>query len=232
MARLYMFVEGQTEQTFADNLIKPHLARWDVFMQKPVQIAHGRRKGRIHRGGGGNYAPMRNDILRFLKQDKGSDVFFTTMIDLYALHPDFPGLAEAERLRVDPRQRVAFLEQQFAADIDDHRFIPYLQLHEFEAYLFADPACFAALPPHHPKQVEALRRVADDYTSPELIDDGPQTAPSKRIIDRFPDYERTKATFGPQLAARVGLQTIREECHHFNDWLTRLESLGDLGGSR
>jgi hypothetical protein len=63
--------------------------------------------------------PMKNDITRFLKQEKAPDVFFTTMIDLYAIHPDFPGLAESESMRQDPLQRVEFLEQRFAEDIGD-----------------------------------------------------------------------------------------------------------------
>lgn len=130
MVRLYLFAEGQTEQTFADNLMKPHLAQHQVFMNKPVLVAHARKKGYVHRGGGRNYTPMKNDIIRFLKQEKSSDVFFTTMIDLYAIHPNFPGLAEAELMRQDPLKRVELLEQRFAEDIGDQRFIPYIQLHE------------------------------------------------------------------------------------------------------
>lgn len=33
MVRLYLFAEGQTEQTFADNLIKPHLAQYQVYLK-------------------------------------------------------------------------------------------------------------------------------------------------------------------------------------------------------
>ena len=91
MPRLYLFAEGQTEQTFADTVLKPHLARFGVYMHKPVLIAHARKKGTVHRGGGRKYLPMKNDIARFLKQDSAADVFFTTMIDLYALHTGFPG---------------------------------------------------------------------------------------------------------------------------------------------
>ena len=36
---------------------------------------------------------MKNDILRFLAQEKASDVFFTTMIDLYAIPTQFPAAA-------------------------------------------------------------------------------------------------------------------------------------------
>ena len=106
MPRLYLFAEGQTEQTFADTLLKVHLAGFGVFMHNPVLIANARKKHRVYRGGGRKYLPMRNDIVRFLRQEAGGDVFFTTMIDLYALHSEFPGKDEAENLRHDPQKRV------------------------------------------------------------------------------------------------------------------------------
>jgi hypothetical protein len=168
---------------------------------------------------------MKNDILRFLKQEKAPDVFFTTMIDLYAIHPDFPGLAESESMRQNPIQRVEFLEQRFAEDIGDYRFIPYIQLHEYEAYLFADPTCFEYLDARRTKEIEALKAIAEQYQTPELINDGQHTAPSKRIIAQFPDYGDAKSAFGSQLAERIGLQVIRSKCPHFNTWLSRLESL-------
>ncbi|MBT9317943.1 DUF4276 family protein [Leptothoe spongobia] len=227
MARLYLFAEGQTEQTFADVLMKPHLAQFQVFMHNPVLIAHSKKKGRIHRGGGRNYAPMKNDIIRFVKQEKASDVFFTTMIDLYAIHPDFPGLAEAESMKQNPLERVKFLEQKFSDDIGDHRFIPYIQLHEYETYLFSDPACFEDLSSQGAQKIATLRTIAGQYETPELINDGPETSPSKRIIAQFPDYGKTKSVFGPQLAEKIGLQVIRNHCPHFHEWLAKLESLDD-----
>ncbi len=227
MVRLYLFAEGQTEQTFANTLIKPHLAQHEVFLSGARLIAHARKKGQVHRGGGRNYAPMKNDILSSLKEDSNPDVFFTTMIDLYAIHPDFPGLAESESLRQNPTKRVEFLEQRFAEDINDCRFIPYIQLHEYEAYLFADPTCFEYLYDHHTKEIAALKAIADQYQTPELINDGQQTAPSKRILTQFPDYEKSKPAFGSLLAELIGLQVIRSRCPHFNVWLSRLESLNN-----
>lgn len=222
MARLYLIAEGQTEQTFADNLIKPHLAQYQVYMHNPVLVAHAKKKGRIHRGGGRSYVPMKNDIIRFLKQDKDSDVFFT--IDLYALYSDFPGLSEAQQMQSNPFERIKFLEQKFSEDIGDPRFIPYLQLHEYEAYLFSDPTCFEYFNTANTQAVNILQTIASQYETPELINGGAHTAPSKRIIDLFPDYK--KATFGPQLAAKVGLSVIRDRCLHFNEWLLKLEALG------
>ncbi len=226
MVRLYLFVEGQTEQTFADTLIKPHLAQYGVFMHSPRLIAHSRKKGKVHRGGGRNYEPMKNDILRSLKQDSNNDVFFTTMIDLYAIHNKFPGLAESKKLRDNPTQRVEFLEQSFKEDINDDRFIPYIQLHEYEAYLFTDLTCFEYIESECTKKIAALEAIASKYLTPELINDGLQTAPSKRIIAQFPDYEKSKSVFGPQLAELIGLAKIRSKCLHFDKWLKRLESLG------
>ena len=226
MPRLYLFAEGQTEQTFAGTVLKPHLANLGLYLQPPVLIAHARKKGRVHRGGGRKYVPMKNDILRFLAQEKSEVVFFTTMIDLYAIHAEFPGLTEAETLRHTPHKRVEALEQAFAEDIGDARFIPYIQLHEYEAYLFSDPTCFGYVYDGHERQIAALKAIADRYASPELIDDGQHSAPSKRIMAEFPDYEDAKPTVGPQVAELIGLDVIRDKCPHFAAWLSRLENLG------
>ncbi|HYE73193.1 MAG TPA: DUF4276 family protein, partial [Blastocatellia bacterium] len=169
---------------------------------------------------------MKNDILRFLTQEKASDVFFTTMIDLYAIPTDFPGFSEAEKLRHIPVERVEFLEESFAKDIGDRRFIPYIQLHEYEAYLFADPTCFEIFYDHHADEIAALQAITDSYDTPELINDGQHSAPSKRIIAQFPDYDGAKPLVGPQVADLIGLDVIRNKCPHFSAWLSRLEQLG------
>ncbi len=226
MARLYLFAEGPTEQTFADTVLKPHLASVGVYLHPPVLIAHARKKGKVHRGGGRKYMPMKNDILRFLAQEKGGDVFFTTMIDLYAIHAGFPGLEEAEKLRNVPQQRVESLETSFGEDIGDSRFVPYIQLHEYEAYLFSEPKWFEYFYDDHAKQIAALQNISAAHATPELIDDGQHTAPSKRIIAELPDYEDAKAAVGPQVAELIGLDSIRSKCPHFAEWLARLEKLG------
>jgi hypothetical protein len=226
MPRLYLFAEGPTELAFADTVLKPQLANLGVYLQGPVLVAHARKRGRVHRGGGRKYVPMKNDILRFLAQEKGADVFFTTLIDLYAIPADFPGLAIAEKLRHLPQKRVEALEQAFANDIGDRRFVPHIQLHEYEAYLFCDPGCLGYFYDHHEKEIAALKAIAAGYATPELIDDGQHSAPSKRIIALLPDYEGAKSAVGPQVAELIGLEVIRSKCPHFNAWLARLEALG------
>ena len=225
MARLHFFVEGPTEQTFADTVLKRHLANFGVYMHKPVLIAHARKKGRVHRGGGRNFTAMQNDIHRRLREDSASDAYFTTMIDLYALHADFPGREEAERLRADPYKRVEALEKSWSDETGDSRFIPFIQLHEFEANLFCDISRFALFDLQSSK-IRALQRIADGASSPEEIDDGEHTAPSKRIIQQFPEYEALKPIVGPEMAELIGLENIRAKCPHFDGWIYRLEQLG------
>ena len=225
MVRLYLFVEGQTEQTFANNLLRDHLAQYGSGLSIML-IAHCYKKGVAHRGGGSKYQPMHNDIVRLLKQEKKSDVYFSTMIDLYALMADFPGQAEAEKHRDRPIDRVKSLECAFEKKIDDPRFIAYLQLHEFEAYLFSGVEKFLTVYPDSESKIRQLKRIAEAHETPEFINDGQHTAPSKRIISEFPEYKGGKSNDGPLIAARIGLRTIREACPHFNEWLTRLEALG------
>ena len=227
MPRLHLFAEGLTELFFATRVLKPHLADFEVWLQNPCLVAHARKKGRTHRGGGRHFEPMQNDIVRRLKRDRNSDVYFTTMVDLYALYNDFPGRSEAENVRADPYKRVESLERSWQKVTADDRFIPYIQLHEFEAYLFADVSKFAEM--GMPScAISALQNVVDKAKSPERIDDGQHTAPSKRIIAQFSKYKHLKTTRGPQIAGKIGLSAIRAKCPHFDTWIGRLEQLGSV----
>jgi hypothetical protein len=226
MPRLNLTVEGQTEQTFAVRLLIPHLGRHGVALAKPRLTAIARKKAHVHRGGLARYVPFRNDIVCWLKQDRGSDVYFTMMLDLYGLPRDFPAYDEASKL-VDAYARVAKLEEALAAEIGDPRFIPYIQLHEFEALLLSDPRAFVQYYPYHDRASASLVELVGRFQNPELIDDGENSAPSKRIRQHIQEYgPKAKRTAGPIIAAHIGLESIRAKCRHFNDWLTKLERLG------
>ena len=133
---------------------------------------------------------MQNDIKRFLKQEPGNEVFFTTMIDLYALHRDFPGGREAQKLRHDPYRRVEALERAWSDETRDSRFIPFLQLHEFEAYLFSGVPQFAFFFENANIQISALQTIADEIQSPELIDDGQHTRSIEKNHRPIPPIQR------------------------------------------
>ncbi len=228
MIRLHFVVEGQTEETFVNQTLVPHLARLSVFSDARC-VATSRKRGMKYRGGGGSYAQVKNDIARWMREDRGTDARFTTMLDLYALPADFPGHESASMLN-DPRKRVSVIESALKEDIDDWRFIQYIQLHEFEALLLSDPRKLAFQFHDCEAGIRRLADMASRYSSPELIDDGTETAPSKRIIAEIPEYSGRKASAGPIVANNIGLDALRLKCEHFGEWLNKLERLG--GDSR
>jgi len=168
---------------------------------------------------------MKDDIQRFLKQETSPDVRFTTMIDLYGLMQDFPNFDSAKSLQ--PRLRINALEAAFYQDINDRRFIPYIQLHEYEALLFSDIQCLNSQFENRENQINELATISSQFESPELINDGPQTAPSKRIIQHIPEYENRKVMVGSLAAEHIGLPKLRSRCPHFDEWIKKLESPGN-----
>jgi hypothetical protein len=219
--RLHFIVEGQTEETFVNRVLVPHLAT-QLIWGKARCVMTSRKRSIIYRGGLRSYAQAKKDIVLWMKEDQNPDAFFTTMFDLYALPSDFPDYDVAKRLE-NPHERVARLEEAMGQDINHPRFIPYLQLHEFEALLLADPQKMEWEYPEHNRAIYNLLQMAGGFISPELIDDGENTAPSKRIIREIPEYEGMKASAGPLTAERIGLPVLRGKCEHFSGWISRLE---------
>jgi hypothetical protein len=99
------------------------------------------------------------------------------------------------------------------------------QLHEYETMLFADPEAFAISFVHCEEEIRLLKEIAASAPSIEHIDDGRDTAPSKRIIAILPEYGGRKSTAGPDIAEFIGVANIRKACPHFDRWLTRLEGI-------
>ncbi len=170
------------------------------------------------------YERSKRDLTRWMREDQNRDARFTTMIDLYGLPSDFPGYEEAAR-QSDPYNRVTVLEARLAEDLGDRRLIPYVQLHEFEALLFCDPSGLADLFIGNAEAVRRLADVASAVASPELMNDGDRTAPSKRIIEEIPQYAAQKAFAGSIVAERIGIGLMRQKCSHFDAWVGRLELL-------
>ncbi|HAH47708.1 DUF4276 family protein [Gimesia sp.] len=222
MKELYVFCEGPTEQGFCQQVLRPFLFPQSEGIIHTILIANSRKRNVISRGGIRKYAPLRNDIINTLNQHQRSNVHFTTLFDLYALPPDFPGKAIQQRNPHDPHPYVAALETALGEDIGDHRFLPYLQLHEYETLLFADVNSFQYAFENCDEEIAQLQAIVDDHQSVEHINDGPQTAPSKRIIQIFPRYYGLKTSAGPDIAEYTGINQLRAKCPHFNQWFTTL----------
>jgi len=219
--RLIISVEGQTEQNFARDVLAPHLLGFGVEATARLVVTN-RKKNK--RGGVLSYALFSNDIRRLLQEQSAADVRFTTMLDLYALPSDFPGFSAAASCHPAAR-RVAALEEALATDLGDQRFIPYIQLHEFEALLFCDLDQLMPRIEGSQRGVRSLRAEVGDIP-PEEINDGPTTAPSKRIIRHVPKYKTNKPRVGAAAACAIGLARLREHCPHFDKWVSWLADCG------
>ncbi len=229
MKRLHITAEGQTEESFVNKTLKQHLAQFGVYADVRCVLT-GKKNAKTFRGGMTTYERAKKDISRWLREEAANgDVVFTTMFDFYALPDDFPGFQEALILK-DPYEKVAKIEEAFDADIADSRFIPYIQLHEFETLLFVKPEKFEIEFIDETKKITELKAIADEFGNPELINQGAETAPSKRIINIFSDYANNKPAIGSMVAHEIGVDALRRACKHFNEWLTKLECLGLSGG--
>lgn len=232
--RLHITAEGQTEERFVKDVLVPYLGGSGVWADaRCVLTSKDKRAGVEYRGGFRRRSPYRTvkaDICAWMKEDRRPDVWFTTMFDLYALPDDFPGYAESAKIQ-KPYNRVKHLEdalrEDVAAELNDRRFVPYIQLHEFEALVLADPQQLDWEFLEHNAPIQRLvAMVATEGGNPELIDDGEATAPSKRIVTEIPEYGGNKATSGPLVAGKIGMATLRDRCRHFREWVDTLNALG------
>jgi hypothetical protein len=217
MVKILILVEGQTEEAFVKNLLSLHLKNFNIHAV-PIIVATKRLlTGNKMRGGYVPYSRLRSEILRLLNDS--SSACITTMLDYYGLAPEFPG--RQTPVGNTPHDRVEFVEQALATDINHPRFLPYLALHEFEAMLFTVPleiaTCFG-----QPTLHSSLQKIRASFRTPEDINDHEDTAPSRRLGKIFPNYN--KPFYGELIAERIGIEKIRSECPHFAQWLVKLES--------
>lgn len=206
MKRVLVYCEGPTEETFVKKILAPALYSYEVYLS-PSSC-----------GGVSKYSIIKQDLIRYCKSDP--DAVITTMLDYYRLPSRTPGMDYTGGK--DIYDRVAHVEAAILEDIGEQNLIPNVMLHEFEALLFSKPECFSycGLSSRQMRELHGIRLRAE---SPEHIDNGINTAPSKRIISIYPEY--TKVLDGYQIAEDIGLETMRHECKHFNEWIEKLIAL-------
>lgn len=223
MKRVHIICEGQTEETFVNEVLAPHLARYDVFPSAALVGKPGHKAGHI------STARMAGDIKLRLLGDKTA--WCTTFFDFYGLDSKFVGKDEAA-LKSSYQDKALIIEAALKKHIlgktgEDaiRRFFPYVQMYEFEGLLFSDPVKLAAglYATNLENDFVAIR---SQFGTPEEINDSRITAPSKRILELMPAYE--KPIYGSLAAIEVGLDTIRRECKRFDVWVGILEGLQEI----
>ncbi len=216
--RVLILVEGQTEERFVKDVLAPAFVEQQLYFFPTLLVTKHVKDGPRFKGGVTSFARFTNDLRRLLPAPK--ETLVTTLLDYYGLPTDFPGMATRPPSG-KPAARAVHVENS----IFDHfgspsNFVPFLLVHEFEALLFSSAVELPRVV-NQPKQQEAFAKIRGGFTTPEDINDHPDTAPSKRILGLFPSFKKT--LHGPTTALRIGLNTIRSECPHFNQWISRIE---------
>jgi hypothetical protein len=202
MKRVIIICEGPTEKEFCTTVLSPFFISKDIHVQSPL----------IKKSMGGivKWSELRKQILLHLKNDKTA--FVTTLIDYYGLYKkyEFPGWDESLKV-ANKNSRMDFLENSMAENMEDeyrHRYLPYIQLHEFEGLLFTDINIFyEQIPRHELVGIEELEQTFDEFANPEMINDKKETSPSHRLERIVKGYD--KVVYGNYLAEAIGLEKIR-----------------------
>ena len=210
MTRVAISVEGKTEEEFVKNILAPGLEPASVYPE-PILL-----------GSGGNVTVERlaSDMSKFVWNFD----FVTSLVDFYGFRDKGSDTREDLERRI--KQTVI---SKITRALDDSRIFPYVQQHEFEALLFSDVRAFSILPYATNDIVDNLTSIRSRFDSPEDINDSRDSAPSKRIVNLIPRYQ--KVVDGSLVADEIGLEKIRAECPRFDEWVTKLESLGDAAES-
>lgn len=218
-------VEGQTEQTFVRDVLAPAMAVKNIFLHAALIGKPG------HKGGEIRFERAKGDIENFLKQRQ--DTYISTMFDYFRIEPTWPGKKEVLQIvgggtslaspdKAEMLEKATFdkIGKLFPNYNVERRFIPYIEMHEFEALLFSDATILAEQIGVNPSAIEAI---LNECGEPEEVNDGPETAPSKRLFALCDNYR--KVAMGKTISEAIGIQTIRRKCPHFNKWLLKLEQL-------
>lgn len=217
MKRIIIICEGPTEQAFIKTNMFATFIQKGIHLQTPVIKAS--------KGGIVKWSQLKEQIEIHLKSD--TDAIVTTFIDYYGLYSkyEFPGWNDAHTIQ-DINDRLDSLENYMLKNIDkklQNRFLPYLQLHEFEGLLFNELSVFIEqIPNKDILKMEELKKIFVDFPNPEMINNSKETSPShrlKRIINGY-----NKIVYGDILSEAIGLERIRNKSPRFNNWLKKMET--------
>lgn len=212
---IYILCEGQSEEEFVNSILRPYLNRFDIYDVRPILMSTS--KG--NKGGDVSYSRLKNNIEKLLSRE--SDILVTTFIDFFRLKTDFPKY-EDSLLILDKFEKVNFLEESISLEIKNARFIPYIQLHEFEGLLFSSVKGFEYLPNLSENSLIKLKEFVVEKENPELLNGGQLTAPSKRLEQLIPGFDKNKPFYGGIIAGENSIEIVLERCERFRNWINIL----------
>ena len=206
MIRIGVVVEGSTEAEFVRDVISPQY----------IDIGSGCSLTTINLKGNVSVDRLTSYMVKIVSSFDA----VTSLVDFYG----FKGKREmaVAKLEQTVQDRVA---ARLGNRFDARTVFPYIQVHEFEALLFSDVKPFEHVFDNK-CLVGRLQQIRNRFASPEDINDGVDTAPSKRLEAVIPMYR--KVLYGAMLADAMGLACIRTQCPRFDGWMTRIDRLAGV----
>lgn len=165
-------------------------------------------------GGLVNYKHIEKDIRLFIKE---SNVVVTTFIDYFRLPSNFPQYNEAKEIN-NVNERINFLQNAFAYDIDSPKFLPYIQKHEFESLLFSSNKGFEEY--CETNQFQQTEEIISAFQNPENINSSSENSPSNRLKRIICGYN--KPFLGNMIALEVSIDSMLNKCPRFGVWVNKL----------
>ena len=223
---LHILCEGQTEERFVKTVLSPYLRSINI-VTKTIVLTTNRRRECV--GGAISFEQLKNE-LRLVIAQNGKDGYHThyysMMVDYYKLPTDYPDVGKCAQIH-DPYLAIQCLEKSIREAVDCGSFIPYIQLHEFEALVLCGLPLLINEYPKARRGIEQLQQQLEQLNNePEKVNQGEDTAPSQRLIKAFEGkYRYNKPQVGVQITSSVGIDELKIRCPHFGQWIETLEQL-------
>lgn len=223
MRSLIIIVEGETEHEFVKRVLIPYLV-------EVRGLNTGIHSIMIKMSGGGhgfnNIEHFKNTIAPVLHYS--NQPVITTLLDHYGINSDakMPGYSKITTKNVAERiSKMEAILNSIVQEIKPYRyFVPYIQQHEIETLLFANPKSGFELAEDKRIMNDVILLCAE-YESIEDINCTPEGAPSKRLEKIYKEYNQRydKVTDAVDIiVSGGGIEPILEQCPRFKKWIDKL----------
>jgi len=213
--RLIIIVEGQTEKEFVNVILRPYFSTKGIF---DISVFTIKQSG----GGLSKYNHIKTNILNCIYQ---SNTVITTLIDFYGLPGNFPNFGGVANID-NKLHKVEFLEKSMKEELENSQknkfdnFLPYIQLHEFEALVFSSKESILNNFESNKIDMLEIEKIFREFDNPEEINNSVNTAPSKRLLKHKEGYD--KVVDGVRIIEQAGLNKVLEKCPRFAAWLNKV----------
>lgn len=207
--QLHILCEGHSEEAFVENKLEK------FFETKEISVDYSlitTSKSKNIKGGNTDYNKIKGDILKLLENPNN---IVTTFVDYYRLPQNFPQYNNCKSAYLSAYEIKKCLENAFKMDIQSERFIPYIQLHEFETLIFAD---ISNLDLNNKQKLSSI--LSKFSNNPELINSN--NPPSQRISEIIDGYKNAKSRESARIMQNINIDNIRQSCKGFNEWIENI----------